>query len=42
MAVVKVKIISERATDITLLKSLLSEENIRPQFFETNINMAAN
>ena len=42
MAVVKVKMISERAADITLLKSLLREGNIRPQCFGTNINMAAN
>ena len=41
MAVVKVKMISERATDITLLKTLLSEGNIEPQCFEADIKIVA-
>ena len=42
MAVVEVEMNSERAADLTLLKSLLSEGNIRLQHFETNTNMTAN
>ena len=42
MAVVEIKMISERAADMTLLKSLLSEGNIGPQRCETDLNIAAN
>ena len=41
MPVVEVKMISEGASDITLLKTLI-EENIGPQCFEIDLNIAAN
>ena len=40
-AVVEVKMISERAAVLPLLKTLLSEENIGQQHFEAVLNITA-